>query len=145
MFLSIHKPGCLLDQKICYKMSQQSNLPGTTNTFKHPQLTGSQIQGTGEVQYRTIYISCPCIANIVAIHQPYQPATPHHLQNPKWPQLAPKWPTGTGNGFDPRLLVGLYTSLHKVSTWCRGSENLCSAKMHLDRALAFGFQKRHYQ
>ena len=32
------------------------------------------------------------------------PATPHHLQNPKWLPGAPKWPTGSGKGSNPRFL-----------------------------------------
>ena len=32
------------------------------------------------------------------------PAMPHHLQNPKWPQEATKWPTRSENRSNPRLL-----------------------------------------
>ena len=32
------------------------------------------------------------------------PATPHHLQNPKWLPGAPKWPMGSGKVPTPRFL-----------------------------------------
>ena len=31
-------------------------------------------------------------------------ATPHHLQNPKWPPGGPKWPPGSGKVFTSRFL-----------------------------------------
>ena len=44
----------------------------------------------------------PCGAG--STHPP--PATPHRLQNQKWPLAGPKWPTGSGKLHSPPRFLG---------------------------------------